>query len=254
MTEELNSLVRSAYSAVREAVLERRLLPGERVTVRPFAERLGISPTPVKAALAILEREGFLVARKHAGYFVAALTAADMRDIYELRSAIDALAARDVARTRHPELLARLGELLEGQRAALAAGDVETYGDLDREFHALIWHGSANRRLTAIADLLSAQLRLGHNLTTAVPGRPQAGLEEHGEIMDALLSGDTSAAEHATRRHVAQVIRALEKVLPEQGGRPSAGGGLGGEVEREAQVQVGDGQQPGHAHARGGQP
>jgi DNA-binding GntR family transcriptional regulator len=224
VTGELNNLVRSAYESVREAVLDRRLLPGERVTVRPFAERLGISPTPVKAALAILEREGFLVARKHSGYFVAELTVTDMRDIYQLRSAIDALAARDVARTRPPELLARLGELIEGQRAALETGDVETYAELDREFHALIWHGTANRRLTAIADLLNAQLRLGHNLTTAVPGRPQAGLDEHGEIMEALLSGDTAAAEHATRRHVAQVIRALEKVLPGQSTVPRPAG------------------------------
>jgi DNA-binding GntR family transcriptional regulator len=208
-------LVRHAYEAVREAVLERALLPGERVTVRPFAERLGISPTPVKAALAILEREGFLVARKHAGYFVAELTVADMRDIYEVRSAIDALAARALARTRPPETLTRLRALLDAQRAAVSSGDVESYAELDREFHTLIWHGSANKRLMAIADLLGAQLRLGHNLTTAVPGRPQAGVEEHAEIVDALFSGDTAAADHATRRHVTQVIRALEKVLPE---------------------------------------
>ena len=218
MTEpapEETGLVRSAYEAVREAVLERSLLPGERVTVRPFAERLGISPTPVKAALAILQREGFLVGRKHAGYFVAELTVADMRDIYELRSAVDALAARDVARTRPAELLDRLRTLVDGQRTALADGDVETYATLDREFHALIWQGSSNRRLMGIADLLGAQLRLGHSLTVAVPGRPQAGLDEHAEILDALLSGDTAAAELATRRHVAQVIRALEKILPD---------------------------------------
>ncbi|MFB9837336.1 GntR family transcriptional regulator [Actinoallomurus acaciae] len=197
-------------------MLERLLLPGERVTARPFAERLGISPTSVKAALAILEREGFLVARKHSGYFVAEMTAADMRDIYRLRAAIDAVAARHIARTRLAGLLDRLGELIEGRRAALEAGDVETYAELDREFHALIWHGSANRRLTAIADLLTARLRLGHNLTTAVPGRPRASLDEHVEIVDALLSGDTAAAEQAARRNVGQVIRALEKVLPER--------------------------------------
>ena len=219
MTEripETNGLVRSAYEAIREAVLDRSLRPGQRVTVRPFAERLGISPTPVKAALAVLEREGFLVARKNAGYFVAELTVADMRDIYELRSAIDALAARDLARARPAATLDRLSELLDAQRAALDEDDVEAYSVLDEEFHALIWRSSANRRLTAVADLLGAQLRLGHTLTVAVPGRPRAGLEEHGEIVDALRSGDTAAAEQATRRHVAQVIRALEKVLPDQ--------------------------------------
>ncbi|MGP4020579.1 GntR family transcriptional regulator [Saccharopolyspora sp. 5N708] len=211
---EAASLVRAAYVAVREAVLKRQLRPGQRVTVRPFTERLGISPTPVKAALAILEREGFLVARQHSGYFVAELTAADMRDIYELRAALDTLAARDIARDRPPELLNRLGELLTGQRLAVANGDVERYAELDREFHALIWRGSSNRRLLAIADLLGAQLQLGQNVTIKVPGRPEASLDEHAEIVDALLARDTAAAEQATRRHVNQVIRALESALP----------------------------------------
>jgi DNA-binding GntR family transcriptional regulator len=211
---EAGSLVRAAYVAVREAVLTRELRPGQRVTVRPLSERLGFSPTPVKAALAILEREGFLVSRPHSGYFVAELTAADMRDIYELRSAVDTLAARGLARSRPPELLARLGDLIDGQRAALADGDVTRYAELDREFHALIWQGSPNRRLPAIADLLGAQLQLGQNLTISVPGRPVASLGEHREILDALCAGDTAAAEEATRRHVAQVIRALETALP----------------------------------------
>jgi DNA-binding GntR family transcriptional regulator len=211
--DESGSRVQLAYETVREAVLRRGLKPGERVTVRPFAEQLGISPTPVKAALAILEREGFLVARQHSGFFVAELTVADVRDIYELRSAVDALAARDVARAQPAALLARLQELLAGQREALGNGDVEVYAELDREFHALIWHGSRNRRLLAIADLLGAQLRLGQNVTIAVPGRPQASLDEHREIVDAIGAGDTAAAEQATRRHVVQVIRALENVL-----------------------------------------
>jgi DNA-binding GntR family transcriptional regulator len=208
-------LVRAAYLAVREAVLKRQLLPGQRVTVRPLAERLGISPTPVKAALAILEREGFLVARQHSGYFVAELTATDMRDLYELRSAVDTLAARDIARNRPPEQLKELGDLLRGQRDALSSGDVERYAKLDREFHALIWQGSANRRLLAIAELLGAQLQLGQNVTITVPGRPEASLDEHAEILDAMMSGDTAAAEQATRRHVARVIRALESALPD---------------------------------------
>ncbi|WP_328610844.1 GntR family transcriptional regulator [Amycolatopsis sp. NBC_00345] len=212
---EAGSLVRAAYAAVREAVLTRELRPGQRVTVRPLSERLGFSPTPVKAALAILEREGFLVSRPHSGYFVAELTAADMRDIYELRSAVDTLAARDLARSRPPELLARLGDLIDGQHAALADGDVTRYAELDREFHALIWQGSPNRRLLAIADLLGAQLQLGQNVTISVPGRPEASLGEHREILDALRSGDTAAAEQATRRHITQVIRALETALPQ---------------------------------------
>jgi DNA-binding GntR family transcriptional regulator len=136
-----------------------------------------------------------------------------MRDVYEIRSAVDALAARDVARAQPAALLMRLPEQLAGQREALIGGDVEKYAELDRQFHALIWHGSRNRRLLAIADLLGAQLRLGQNVTITVPGRPQASLDEHREIVDAILAGDTAAAEQAARRHVVQVIRALEQAL-----------------------------------------
>lgn len=211
---EGSSLVQAAYRAVRDAIVTRRLPPGSRVTVRPFAEQLGTSPTPVKAALAILEREGFLVSRQHAGFFVAELGADDMRDIYELRSAVDALAAREAARNRPPELLASLAELLDEQRAAVAAGDIARYAEVDRRFHAALWAASSNRRLFAVADLLGAQLQLGQAVTIAVPGRPEASLVEHAEILDAVREGDTAAAENAVRRHVAQVLRALETGLP----------------------------------------
>lgn len=210
---QAGSMVHTAYEEIREAVVSGRLRPGQRVTVRPFAERLGISPTPVKAALAVLEREGFLVARPHAGYFVAELTADDLRDLYQLRSALDALAARDIARARPEELLARLAELITRQRAAVADGDIERYAELDRRFHALIWQGSTNRRLVGIADLLGAQLRLGQAVTITVPGRPEASLDEHAEILEAIWSGDTAAAEQAIRRHVQRVIRALDAAL-----------------------------------------
>lgn len=207
------SLVDAAYSAVRQAVLRGELRPGERVTVRPFAEALGVSPTPVKAALTVLEREGFLVARPNAGFFVAELSAADMRDVYELRAALDALACRDVARRRPTATLDTMRELLARQREALAAGDVPAYADLDRRFHATIWEGAANRRLAPIADLLAAQLRLGQNVTISVVGRPEASLEEHADVLEAIEAGDTAAAEQAARRHVDQVLRALRRAL-----------------------------------------
>ncbi|ODU01633.1 MAG: hypothetical protein ABS81_20170 [Pseudonocardia sp. SCN 72-86] len=88
------------------------------------------------------------------------------------------------------------------------------YAEVDRRFRAALWAASSNRRLFAIADLLGAQPQLGQAVTIAVPGRPEAGLVEHAEILDAVREGDTAAAENAVRRHVAQVLRALEAGLP----------------------------------------
>lgn len=233
------NLVGMAYDAVREEILAGRLRPGDRVTVRPFTERLRISPTPLKAALAVLEREGFLVSRPYAGYFVAELSLRDMLDIYQLRAVTDATAARGLAAsvavpaTSVPatsvrpasvapasvsaaSVLDRLRELLDRQRHAVAADDLERYAALDRAFHAQIWAGSGNRRLGAIAGLLSAQAQLGRHLTAHVPRRPAASLEEHQVILAALEASDPEAAERAARDHVHKAADALTAAL---GGR-----------------------------------
>ncbi|MQA17733.1 MAG: GntR family transcriptional regulator, partial [Pseudonocardiaceae bacterium] len=77
------TLLRTAYDYVRAAVIEGALTPGSRVTVRPLAEHLGLSPTPIKAALATLEREGFLLSIPHRGYFVPHVDTKDLLEIYE---------------------------------------------------------------------------------------------------------------------------------------------------------------------------
>ncbi|MQA96894.1 MAG: FCD domain-containing protein [Streptosporangiales bacterium] len=208
-----SSLVGLAYEAVREEILAGRLRPGDRVTVRPFTERLRISPTPLKAALAVLEREGFLVSRPNAGYFVAELSLRDMLDIYQLRAITDATAARGLAAVPERAVLDRLRELLDRQRHAVAADDLELYAALDRAFHGLIWEGCGNRRLGSIAGLLAAQAELGRHLTAQVPRRPSASLEEHRVILAALEAGDPEAAERAARAHVHQATAALAAVL-----------------------------------------
>lgn len=217
MTGPRDTLLRGAYDWVRAAVVDGTLPAGTRVTVRPLSERLGMSPTPIKAALATLEREGFLVSVPHRGYFVPEVDTHDLLEIYELREAVDGMAARRAAAAAdHAEIADRLEALLRDQRRSVAAGDLRAYGELDVEFHHLIWEGSGNLRLLAVAENLIAQIRLGNRFSARAPGRLPDALDEHLAILTAIGRGDSRGAERHLRRHVRQSSAALRRYLSGQ--------------------------------------
>lgn len=218
MAVSQRTLSNQAYDEIRAAILAGRLRPGSKVVVRPLAEKLGLSPTPVKAALTALEREGFLLARPHRGFFVPETSSADMREIYELREVIDGIAARNAARQAdRNNYLAKLEKLYARQQTLVAKGDLSRYSDLDLLFHQTIWQESGNRRLAQVAGNLLGQVRAGSGGSSRVPGRLPVALDEHQALISALRTGDPARAERLARAHVRLSGRALEKYLADPG-------------------------------------
>lgn len=209
-----SSYVSIAYDEIRRLILAGELAPGVRVTVRPLVDRLDLSPTPIRAALATLERQGMLEIREHRGYFVPTLGRDDMLEIYELRGAIDSIAARQVSQSSDRDVLVgRLTELLDQQRGCVDDGEIDAYADLDQDFHRAIWDASGNRRLASICENLVGQLRIGNNISARVPGRPAASLSEHRAIIDGIVAGDPDSAERAARQHVERAREALSEMM-----------------------------------------
>ncbi len=178
------------------------LLPGSKVVVRPLTDRLRLSPTPIKSALAALERDGFLVAVAHRGFFVPEVGLSDMDEIYELREVLDGTAARRVAAAPdHAQFVEDvLTPLHEKQSAQLAKGDLVGYRDADLKFHRAIWQASGNARLAQVADNLGGQIRLAW--ATRAPATAPRALREHKAIMQALAAGDVRKADRTSRVHV----------------------------------------------------
>lgn len=218
-----NSYVEIAYDHVRGLILSGELPPGSRVTVAPITDAIGLSPTPIRTALAALERQGLLVALEHRGYFVPKLGRDDILEIYEIREVIDSVASRRVAQlSSRDDIVATLEDLLDRQSHAVAAGDISAYRDLDLAFHKTIWRSSGNHRLLSLAENLLGQVRIGNNVSSRVPGRVQTSLIEHSAIIEAIRAGSAKDAEKTTRKHVREASRSLAEYLSQHDGASPA--------------------------------
>lgn len=187
-------------------IIDGRIPPGSRMTVRPIAEQLGLSTTPIKAALMTLEREGVPISELHRGYFVPELSIDDMREIYEMREALDRLAGhRAAASVKHAAIATELRANCKEQRTFLEVNDVDGYRRSDIDFHRNLWTLCGNSRLQRTAEELVGQMKLGNSLLARLPGRVAVSLSEHLAIVDAIEKGEIEQAESAAHEHINSV-------------------------------------------------
>lgn len=189
------SIAEIAYRELRKAILHGRFSPGTRLVVRPLTEELGLSPTPVKTALAALEKEGLIRVVPNRGYFVEAFDVQAVNDICAVRGAMDRLAAELTAsRPDHAAVAVRLKRNLAAQRIAIKEEEMMRYADLNHDFHLKISQASGSQRVAKISDSIAGQVRLLVNSSARVPGRPGQSLEEHAAIVEAIATGDSLSA------------------------------------------------------------
>lgn len=211
-----SSLADGAYADVRARILDGRMPPGSRVTVRPIADRLGLSPTPIKAALVRLEREGLIASHLHRGFFVPDLGAADMAEIYDLREALDGMAAAlAAAEERAERATAALAGSCAEQAEHLAAGDIDGYRRLDIDFHRMLWQACGNSRILRAGEPLLDQMLLSNALSARQPGRGDESLGEHRAIVEAISRGDGAEAESRAREHIRRSHASFSAALAE---------------------------------------
>ncbi|MBA4861084.1 GntR family transcriptional regulator [Streptomyces sp. PSKA54] len=190
------------YHHVKQGVLDRRYQGGTLLTEGELAEAVGVSRTPVREALLRLEVEGLIKLYPKKGALVLPVSAQEIADVVETRLLVEEHAARKAVPAT-PQLIARLEELLEKQRAQAAAGDLAEAAITDRCFHAEIVRSGGNEILSRLYDQLrDRQLRMGVAVLHSHPDRIAKTLVEHQEILDALRSGDGTAAVAAVHRHI----------------------------------------------------
>ena len=204
------TLVERAYQALLDAICSGALAAGERLTQDGLALRLQVSRQPVVQALALLKSQGFVQDTGKRGVVVAHLDPAFFKAIYELRSAIDPMAARLATARVTPQTEREGREILrEGQRA-LRAGELAGLIRADVRFHTFIYELSGNPLFPDLMKLYWNHLRRAMGEVLRTKGEGRIVWREHQEILDAIVAGD---AEKAARLAQAHLESAVERVL-----------------------------------------
>ena len=153
---------------LREWILDGTLRPGERIVELDVAARLDVSRAPLREALWALAAQGLVRISPHRGATVTRLSESDIREIFEIREALETLAAKRVRASRDPQRAARLARALDGLEEAAAARDPRLFSEADLRFHRELWALSGNVHLAAALDELSTRF-FGYELIRDVP-------------------------------------------------------------------------------------
>lgn len=202
------SLAEQTYDFIKENIVSLRYPPGSPLLENQLAKQLGISRSPMREALARLEREGFVEIVPWKGARVTEITPKYVTELYQVRASLEGTAARlAISRLDRGRLMA-MKRTMDELATSVDAGDMTAFYQHEVPFHDLYVAGCGNdlllRTLVGMRDHLT---RVRNYLSaTRIPGHEAASFREHQVALEAFLSGDGDAAEAAVRNHLDNVV------------------------------------------------
>ena len=202
INETTKSLEEQVYLALEEAIIAGEYNKGDALTETSLSKKLGVSRTPIRAALARLSKEGLVEISPNRGAVVVGVTDEDLSDVYRIRIRLEglasAMAATRISDTEKKELL----EALELSEFYLGKGDTEKLKELDTAFHKIVYKASGSRMIYNILSDLHQNIRSYRKLSLTVPGRLEKSIKEHRDIYNAIASGNADEADKLTSEHI----------------------------------------------------
>lgn len=210
----------SVAEVLRREILSNRLRPGTQLRQEAIAERLGVSPTPVREAFRLLEAEGYVQARAHRGVVVVQRKYDDMIDAYEVRLALESLAVRRLAQPR-PNVMEELRKIVAAGSKAMHAGDTDAFRRASVRFHERFIAAADSPILAQLNDRLVAFWFF----FPQDPSRMARAHREHVSLLEAIERHDVDAALKVLRGHLEANIDLLRRVRDQAASAEANGGG-----------------------------
>jgi DNA-binding GntR family transcriptional regulator len=196
------SLREQAGQVLRASIIGGELEPGEIYSATMLAERLGVSPTPVREAMLDLANAGLVEAVRNRGFRVLLPDDNDLDEVGELRLMLEVPATRRAVEHGTDEEIEALSRSVVKIEQAAKKGDLPAFLLADREFHLGILEMAGNRRLVRLVEQLRDQTRLGGLKQLAETGRLMSSAREHREMLEALRARDADNVEQLMRVHL----------------------------------------------------
>jgi DNA-binding GntR family transcriptional regulator len=197
------SLRQLAYDALKKAIMNMDIYGHAepiRLDERQLSRELGVSRTPIREAITLLEQEGFVRSVPRRGIFVMRKTKAELIELITVWAALEAMAARLAARSASDRDLAALARAY-GAPAGEGEDDVSEYSERNLAFHQAIIRLSGNRQIAELTGNLILHMRAIRAVSIRQAGRLETSRREHAAILAALTRRDSEAAERLVREH-----------------------------------------------------
>ena len=205
------SLGERVYRTVRDLILSQVFPPGSKLNVEQICRDLGVSRTPVWDTMRRLESEGLVNTVPRHGVFVLNYGADQIRDLFMVRGALEALAVRQAASNLDAGSRAALETAMAEMERAAAAGELERYSRAAIDFHDCVLRAASNQALTRLLENVYAQILVLRLRSLYRPERLESSVAEHRALFEAVTSGDGERGERLARAHADHVLQdALE--------------------------------------------
>lgn len=195
---------------VRKRIFQQELRPGDRIDEVSLAEELGVSRTPVREALKIMDAHGLVTLEPRRGCRVRVLDGEDLEQLFPVMAVLEGLIANQAVIRSDATELKNLERIHQNLEDAAEEGDIDRYYEHNYEFHTRLQELCGNPYLQKSAADLRRILILARHRQLKAPGRLQNSLQEHRDLMDAFRNKDPEAAEKQMRYHLLEQGRTLE--------------------------------------------
>ncbi len=204
------------FQTLREAILKGEIKPGERLMELQLAAKLGVSRTPIREAIRMLEQEGLAVTVPRRGAEVAKMTEKDMEDVLVIRSTLDRLAVQLACDNITAEQLGQLKSAQKSFENSIQAGNLKKLAEADVAFHDVIYKATGNIKLEIMLNNLREQMYRYRVEYLKKDKTYPALIREHQEIVDAIKGKDKELAAKVMDSHVLNQAVAVKNIIREQ--------------------------------------
>jgi GntR family transcriptional regulator, vanillate catabolism transcriptional regulator len=212
------------YDHIWTALMAGELPPGTRLKDGDWAQRLGVSRTPVREAFRKLVQDGALDPLESVGFSVHVFTAGEVVGLYHCRGALERLVAEEASSERSPSLLAEMATNIEAAQNALDSGDLEALQRLNGDFHLILLDACRNRHLRRLMEQTSRTVRMARRqvlanarqdaaLTEDYRRSLQPVVDDHRAVRAAVAAGDVVRAGALMQEHLLATARDMTELL-----------------------------------------
>lgn len=192
---------------LRSAITNGRFQPGQRLVEKELCELTGVSRASVREALRQLETEGLIQTLPHRGPSVTRLSPRDAESIYQIRAALEALAARLFAANASDGQVEALEAAVQALEQAYRSRDIELIVQTKQRFYEVLLTGSGNSIIASVLNTMNARITMLRRVSLASPERWPSSIREIRSLLKAIKRRDADAASAASLRHVQQAAK-----------------------------------------------